>query len=987
MRKIYFFFLVRLLSLKASVLYAQLCGTPSPTPEQMQQAQQQMVEIKARMAKNAHTAADPIIWVPLKLHIVRKSNGTFDAGKEITLASINTAIAYANRKFLPANIQFFILGSGSNNGNDAVDWVNNDALYNAVYDARNYEVEGPLCNTRDVVNALNLYFVPNINGAGGYAYFPDVDVLEYTRNFINVSDANTGQSALMNTLAHELGHNFYLIHTFEEGIGKELAQRNDNCFKAGDLMCDTPADPYDRSLSWYQYPSAVLNNIYYELKDGGVPVTKQGCTLNYVGSQKDSQGTLYTPPLDNIMSYYYAYFFNDKCDHFNFVAGQNARMYFNAQKRANGGITNLSGLPTNQPLPSGLVINRNSTTNLITLNWSDNSTLETGYIIERSTSPTSGFVAVAGVGANVSTYIEGDIPAFYQTIYYYRVKPSNTYDSYSNVATANPLAPSISVSNLPTTTICQTVSFSVDFVANGTYNSGNVFRVQLSDASGNFGASPLQVGSGSVSPITVTLPVQSFAAGTYRLRVVATSPSIISNATATFGIDNVLPAPSITASKTTITAGETVVMMATGCPTGSVVRWSTGYVGDPLTVTPYITTNYMARCENTCVGNSSVVTTITISLPQGTGSLSRIEYFIDNDPGLGLATAASGVSGSNVEVNIPINIASYTGLHFVGVRARDSQNRWSHTHTRPFLVGAGGVASPLTKLEYFYDTDPGYGLATAVSISPTSTNYTANLNLSTTGLSLGLHTLGVRAQTTTGGWSLTHTRPILFLGNGTGSSTTLASAEYFIDTDPGFGSGTQVAFPTGTTSWGDLSIPVNMSAVSEGLHVFYARVKTQTNFWSLTHARPFIKLSAATTQITALEYYFDTDPGVGAGTAIAFSPNPGQDITATVNLNLTGLSAGRHRIFVRAKNNQNQWSSLQNAYFDIIQIPCPQNQTLSSTSYITNGTIQASQQVKATNKVQTGMNLVYKAGNSVLFEPGFEAKSGAVFRAYVSGCN
>ena len=984
MRKIYFFLLVMLLSQKATHLYAQLCGTPSPTHEQMQQAQQQMVEIRARMAKNARTAAtnsgSNTIWVPLKFHVVRKSNG-LPTPNEPNLSSLNSALAYINRKFLPSDIQFFILGTGTN----SIHYINDDVLFSITYDINPYN-DDLLALGQDINGAINIYCAPN-NKYGGYSNFPNVDNIASSRIILPFINSES-QPFFEYMILHELGHTFNLFHTFEGALGFELVPRTTgSCYIRGDLMCDTGADPYDMSFTKSIWDN-ILGNLTDDDNRGGVPISKNGCTLTYRGNQKDINGNSYTDiPFNNPMSYYYGYFGNKKCDNFQFSIEQQMNIYFYANVRKNWVNANLSGLPTNQPLPSGLVVNRNSTTNLITLNWSDNSTLETGYIIERSTSPTSGFVAVAGVGANVSTYIEGDIPAFSQTIYYYRVKPSNTYDSYSNVATANPLAPSISVSNLPATTICRSVSFPVDFVANGTYNSGNVFRVQLSDASGIFGASPLQVGSGSASPITVTLPAQSFAAGTYRLRVVATNPATISNVTATFSIDNVLPAPSITASKTTITAGETVVMMATGCPSGSVVRWSTGYVGDPLTVTPYITTNYTARCENTCVGNSSVATTITISLPQGTGSLSRIEYFIDNDPGLGLATAASGVSGSNVEVNVPINIASYTGLHFVGVRARDSQNRWSHTHTRPFLVGAGGVASPLSKLEYFYDTDPGYGLATPVTISPTSTNYTANLNLSTTGLSLGLHTLGVRAQTTTGGWSLTHTRPILFLGNTTGSSSTLASAEYFIDTDPGYGSGTQVAFPTGTTSWGDLSIPVNMSAVSEGLHVFYTRVKTQTNRWSLTHARPFIKLSTATTQITALEYYYDTDPGVGAGTAIAFSPNPGQDITATVNLNLTGLSAGRHRIFVRAKNNQNKWSSLQNAYFDIIQIPCPQNQTLSSTSYITNGTVQASQQVKATNKVQSGMSLVYKAGNSVLFEPGFEAKSGAVFRAYVGGCN
>jgi hypothetical protein len=302
----------------------------------------------------------------------------------------------------------------------------------------------------------------------------------------------------------------------------------------------------------------------------------------------------------------------------------------------------------------------------------------------------------------------------------------------------------------------------------------------------------------------------------------------------------------------------------------------------------------------------------------------------------------------------------------------------------PFFI-TQGIYAQLTKLEYFYDNDPGYGLGTGISISPNSPNYASNLTLPTSGLSLGLHTLNLRAQDATGSWSHTHIRSFLFLSATAGNSTSLSHVEYFIDTDPGFGNGTQVAFPAGTTDLGSTIIYVDLSSISEGLHVFYARVKTQTDVWSMTLARSFIKLGPATTQVTALEYYFDTDPGVGSGTPIPFTPNPGQDVTANVDLNLTGLSEGRHRIYVRAKDNLNKWSVVQSAYFDISQ--CPPTVNLSSTSSIPNGIVQASQTITAANKVQTGMNLVYKAGESILLQPGFEAGVGVVFKAYIGGCN
>lgn len=44
------------------------------------------------------------------------------------------------------------------------------------------------------------------------------------------------------TLAHELGHYFSLLHTHSTSNGDELVDGS-NCLNAGDLFCDTPADP------------------------------------------------------------------------------------------------------------------------------------------------------------------------------------------------------------------------------------------------------------------------------------------------------------------------------------------------------------------------------------------------------------------------------------------------------------------------------------------------------------------------------------------------------------------------------------------------------------------------------------------------------------------------------------------------------------------------------------------------------------------------
>ncbi len=69
----------------------------------------------------------------------------------------------------------------------------------------------------------------------------------------------------------------------------------------------------------------------------------------------------------------------------------------------------------------------------VALSWSDNSSIEAGYQIERSLSAGSGFVRIATVGANVKTYSNAGLtPANY----YYRVRAftSAAQSAYTNLA-------------------------------------------------------------------------------------------------------------------------------------------------------------------------------------------------------------------------------------------------------------------------------------------------------------------------------------------------------------------------------------------------------------------------------------------------------------------------------------------------------------------------------------------------------------------------
>ena len=97
--------------------------------------------------------------------------------------------------------------------------------------------------------------------------------------------------------------------------------------------------------------------------------------------------------------------------------------------------------PTTPAAPAGLNASL-AAANQITLNWTDNSSNESGFKIERSSSGSAGpWAPLAAVGPNVTTYTDSGLQA--GTTYSYRVYAYNTAGSsgYSNIASASTPAP------------------------------------------------------------------------------------------------------------------------------------------------------------------------------------------------------------------------------------------------------------------------------------------------------------------------------------------------------------------------------------------------------------------------------------------------------------------------------------------------------------------------------------------------------------------
>ncbi len=134
----------------------------------------------------------------------------------------------------------------------------------------------------------------------------------------------------------------------------------------------------------------------------------------------------------------------------------------------------------------------------------------------------------------------------------------------------------------------------------------------------------------------------------------------------------------------------------------------------------------------------------------------------------------------------------------------------------------------------------------------------------------------------------------------------ITHAEYFIDADPGFGNGIQIPVTAGSDITLDFS--VDLTTVDDGFHVLYFRAQDDSARWSISYSRPFYKLSpvAIAPDITAMEYFIDSDPGLGNGTTIAISP--GQDVTADFAADLSDIEDGFHVLYMRGRDMNGAWS-------------------------------------------------------------------------------
>lgn len=289
------------------------CGTPDIPLSMLQSIKSQVTAAKI-----------PVRKIPLWIYLLRDGNGQTITGN-LTLSDVESFIPALNSMF--SNVfEFTICGSSI---------IDDDQYYPVLTTDTDF---GNLQNTAETLGTPSSdhcvrVFVASTIIHGGLSWSG------YTYNPVQFPDA---PGVIINTpnevaLAHELGHYFFLPHTFQGGPSDQYV--NFNCLNTGDSFCETPADPGPN------------------LASGGAPhctFTSSGstCVLNNC-DVNDPLGVPYQPDPHLIMSYY------QDCPTYYFTSDQKSIMLhvIDINPTAYGNL--ITNVPTGCLLPDFGFIERN----------------------------------------------------------------------------------------------------------------------------------------------------------------------------------------------------------------------------------------------------------------------------------------------------------------------------------------------------------------------------------------------------------------------------------------------------------------------------------------------------------------------------------------------------------------------------------------------------------------------------------------------------
>jgi hypothetical protein len=359
------------------------------------------------------------------------------------------------------------------------------------------------------------------------------------------------------------------------------------------------------------------------------------------------------------------------------------------------------------------------------------------------------------------------------------------------------------------------------------------------------------------------------------------------------------------------------------------------------------------------------------------------------------------------------------GFHFLSLRAKDANNKWSIVGIRPFYKETLPTASlpNITAMEYFIDNDLGYGNGTPVTFTASSSVSQSFQIPLPNGMSDGFHFLSLRAKDANNKWNIVGIRPFYKETLPTASLPNITAMEYFIDNDLGYGNGTPVTFAAGTNVSKDFT--VNLGSLSNGTHTLFFRAKDINNKWTVVGNNSFIVqdnvvvIGSIPTQWCLLNNFnipitltgtYAVDNVFTAQLSDALGSFASPTTIGTLNSTTAGtlvanvpntvaLGSGYQ---VRVISSSPVVTNSPTKAFTLISIcppPCSETLTLInptdnySSGIITKEVNATTGRVTATNQVTgSGTKVTYRAGKSITLNAGFKADGGTVFKTEFGGC-
>ena len=283
----------------------------------------------------------------------------------------------------------------------------------------------------------------------------------------------------------------------------------------------------------------------------------------------------------------------------------------------------------------------------------------------------------------------------------------------------------------------------------------------------------------------------------------------------------------------------------------------------------------------------------------GEKAASSYEYWIDGAYAQKQTTIYNGR-----DIDVTTDVSNLTdGIHYFNMRAKDKHGVWGGVNRYLFLKTE--VVRPV-RISYWLDSDS--LMAAEKTISGASVEL--SISLANQG---GQHTFNCQLQDNNGKWTPVYSYDFAIEQQKDTLTHEPVMAEYFIDTDPGYGKG----MPIQKISTDTLHFVLSIEGLKAGAHILYVRSADDGGKWSSTVARPLYVSPVAKEQFVEMEYFFDdSDPGFGKATPLSdFAEGLSNLVTA---LSTEDLNAGTHLLNVRGRRANGLWTSVTSRSFLVI---------------------------------------------------------------------